>query len=121
MEFIIWDKEAKEFIYPCLYWFEENLISDIEDLEHSEYELFMYICKTDINNKKIYADCSVVEFYEINKAIGVHKKHGFFKYDKERLRYMVYLLEDDIFIPYDEQRVHKMKIIGTLQENNYAN
>lgn len=82
-----------------------------------------FIGKTDIDGKKIYADCSVVEFDDYSLITGV-KKDAFratFTYSKKHLGYIFKLIKQgDEFINdemlYYKDKVKNLKVIGTLQE-----
>ena len=87
-----------------------------------------YIGKKDINDKKIYSDCSIVEFeypkYEVGTTVqDGHNKHvGYFKFNENTLSYMIYMQNKDG----SEYRWHfadifsdikNIKIIDTIQKN----
>ena len=120
-EFIVWDKKIKMF------WEQKDIITmsrkiiklfDEEwfHVDDEDFTYHNYIGKTDINNKKIYADCSIVEFfYPSNHILEVFNKEiGVFKYDKERLQYLIYGNDGE---RYDIKGLKNIKIIDTIQEN----
>lgn len=95
--------------------------------EKVDCDFFDYIGKTDINGKKIYPDCSIVEF-EIILRRSVLPIKGYFYFDKTSLKYKIKVLEDlgDDgrtyglgTIPYSTYRteIENLKIIDTIQEN----
>lgn len=76
----------------------------------------------DINHKKIYADCSIVEFdyfvgfWEYKKAIGV------FFWDNERLKYRLNIIENNnaygkVIWNFEPRENKNFKIIDTIQQN----
>lgn len=132
-EFTVWDNLEEEFIdeeYIARYshgiLFKADIDNELIDLLHNEnddknrYVSFDYIRKTDINDKKIYADCSIFEFEYRDIA-----RVGFFNFDDLCSRYiikaeMLIASERASFmevIYYHPDEVTNIKIIGTLQEN----
>jgi len=126
-EFIVWDEENERFtdlnefqnqvFMNCdgkIEWFSHTGMSDAD----FQFRPLRYIGKTDINDKKIYADCSVVEFLLCNVYF-----HGVYIFDSVELRYFIKVFKDDTGIvkePYEIQyslNIKNLKIIGTLQEN----
>ena len=128
-EFIVWDKHRNIFtdkyvnIRPdgTLWKLTRNKLVNCKD---SRYEVFNYIGKKDINNKKIYADSSIVEFeiYIVNTDYTEDVEYtlnGVFTYNYDELRYEIVILNDDKFIclNYDTEVQRNFKIIDTIQEN----
>ena len=127
-DFIVWDKHQNRFtdryvnIRPdgTLWKLTRSVLVPCKD---TRYEVFNYIGKKDINNKKIYADSSIVEFennYLKSGIWSVCRLKGIFIFDSEKLKYKIELLDNDIykclFLQYDE-KVYDFKIIDTIQEN----
>lgn len=109
-EFIVWDNEENIFI--------ENFASEVYEplndlLSNKSYDFLPYIVITDINNNKIYADCSIVEFDD-----GLKTK-GYFTYIPEELRYILRILNSDILeeLRADRWDIYRIKIIDTIQQN----
>lgn len=70
----------------------------------------------DINDNKIYANCSIVEF---NNSQLWNKHIGIFFYNKDKLCYQIKIIDGirkDEIIPYDRY-CSDFKIIDTIQEN----
>ena len=131
-EFIVWDKELKQFnVWSDNYFiFQNGTIGwiSIEGIEREENSIALpYIGKTDINGKKIYADCSIVEFdfrYIEICDLEPWKLVGYFKFNINTLRYEIKILdiknENKIAwrsLDYDEDLMSNIKIIDTVQEN----
>lgn len=117
-EFIVWDKAFKIFRNKLPFNYCIDLDGKIKIFENKtivrnaeDMYLFNYIGIKDINNEKIYADCSIVEFKYINK-----KLQGYFKFDKFKLKYFIILLNNKT-LEYDPYNILNIKVIGTLQEN----
>ncbi len=79
-----------------------------------------YIGKKDINDKKIYSDCSIVEF-EVIKGVIIK---GFFYFDTDDLSYSIKVISDDTGIITKKEQYNLsyqkdfiFKIIDTIQEN----
>ena len=79
---------------------------------HEKFELIKHIGKKDISDKKIYADCSIVEFEDVH--LNLHK--GYFQYSNTSLKYFIRLL-CGATVDYDFYRYGNFKIIDTIQEN----
>jgi hypothetical protein len=124
-EFIVWDKMTNNFV--DLKEFENQVFIDcngqinwfsFEGMSNKCITLdsFQYIGKKDINDKKIYADCSIVEFEREN--IGYR---GYFTFDKDMLFYKIKLLPERrggiISFKYNPFEIENLKIIDTIQEN----
>ena len=142
-EFIVWDKELEFFGESNKYLINCNgdLFFDNNDkyLYNQTDKLVAcnYIGLKDINNNKIYADCSIVEFdfeYKstqpkrlenglsqstVYSQIQKTKLKGWFEYNNEELRYEINILNDSDFIClwYQIGDMRNLKIIDTIQEN----
>lgn len=122
-EFIVWysngtDKFNKEFTL-------DDLISQLHYDEICDSPLLkdykvIEICQSvglkDINNNKIYADCSIVEFQWANRFRNIQTDWGVFKYDLDYLQYLIYEENEDINKS-SIKEVFNIKIIDTIQEN----
>jgi len=109
-EFIVWDNEENVFI--------DNFASEdyepLNDLfKNSRYDFLRNIGKTDIENNKIYADCSIVEF---TVADYKTKDIGYFTYDSDYTSYLVKNLRG-VALKYSKKFIRNLKIIDTIQEN----
>lgn len=90
-EFIVWDKYNKKFTNKNFILANGRFEDDFYEHEviNELFSFHQYINKKDINNKKIYADCSIVEFeYEVGNA----KHIGFFYYNEYTLGYKIKIL-----------------------------
>jgi len=124
-EFIVWD--GKEFINKDEYRFvidlkgmlleRSNTVTLIQP--NNKHKYFNYIGKTDISDKKIYADCSVFEFEFTERNNKKFSYTGWFEFNYEDLRYEINILNNSkaVCLWYDNGRIDNLKIIGTLQEN----
>ena len=118
-EFIVWDKEEKEFIRE----FASEVYEPLNDLlANDSYDFLLYIGKTDINNKKIYADSSIVEFEFVDEKLqNSHHVFGYFYFNKTELKYWLKILKCDTLkyghIGFVNSRFNHIKIIDTIQEN----
>ena len=121
-EFIVWDKEKKEFLkdvrvdmngdlYPMDDMAEENFSIDCNKITAHQY-----IGKTDINDNKIYADCSIVEI-GFSWQESKDRAKGFFQYDKAGLCYVIWDIAKNDYIDFDLTKMQYMEIIDTIQEN----
>jgi hypothetical protein len=126
-EFTVWNKSRKEFIEEKYlnmyassadgkYFFDCSDPYEYSDTLYSEnsYEIFNYIGLTDIDCKKIYVDCSIVEFLESDGSVYAK---GYFVYDDKLLSYKVFDLDDNVFYKYSDFIAFKTKVIDTIQEN----
>ncbi len=77
-------------------------------------EAFQYIGKKDIENNKIYADCSIVEWEHQEQ-----KYQGYFNFNKKYLRYEIHPFVDFETTPIEFFYIQEksFKIIDTIQEN----
>jgi len=109
-EFIVWDEARKSFIdYEAINEFNKPSLKDIN--------VFAYIGLNDIDDKKIYADCSIIEF-EFGTGGEYHKMTGYFSYNNQTLRYEIKDVNKReaiyLWTGYIEKEI---KIIDTIQEN----
>ena len=149
-EFKIWDKYKKCFakqittfkfdrdgkVNLVVYLNKANKSREILDSEKvfcNEFTIHKSIGIKDINNKPIYADCSIVEFDFIYfETIGSQsdkvKARGYFTYNNETLGYdlmffhnWINLMPNYLINNYlekeDTKRASNFKIIDTIQEN----
>lgn len=120
-EFIVWSKTNKKYLNGdefvldntgnVYFWNNDNTLSPFK-----RYELFNYIGINDINNNKIYADCSIVEFQWTNNFGNIQTDWGVFRYDLDYLQYLIYEENEDINKS-SIKDVFNLKIIDTIQEN----
>ena len=124
-EFIVWDEEAEIFIDEAkcilangtLFRNEKDFANEISD----DLSMFFSIGLKDINNQKIYADSSIIEFDYMN---DLYK--GYFYFDKKELMYFIKILESSFVhfnkdsgscFAYTNLKICDFKIIDTMQEN----
>jgi hypothetical protein len=119
-EFIVWDEDLERFQNEDGLLLNENLKvcnSMGELLEEKIYKPLFGIGLTDIDGKKIYADCSIVEF-EFGTGGEYHKMTGYFSYNNQTLRYEIKDVNKReaiyLWTGYIEKEI---KIIDTVQEN----
>lgn len=124
-EFIVWDTKlfkawnGKKFIgneIQIVNGLDEMYCGDIEELI-----FFPYIGKTDINDKKIYADSSIVKFEFAYGGKWIPLK-AYFQYNLDELRYEAHLVDSPdkniwSVLSYDMFKFKDLKIIDTIQEN----
>jgi len=92
----------------------EGLKMLYDDLKKEE----SYIGKTDINNKKIYAGRSIVEFeFTKDRFTPKRKAIGYYTYNSLELSFMIKLLDDKNEENYLYRFTGATKIIDTIQEN----
>ena len=124
-ECVFWDSEDSKFINWEEVSFTKDkgddfviVIKEIDPIYSSGrlYDSFDYIGLKDINNNKIYADCSIVEFQWGNGFGNVQTDWGVFKYDLDYLQYLIYEENEDINKS-SIKEVSNIKIIDTIQEN----
>jgi len=93
-EFIVWDEEEERFIDETKCIFKDGTLFRNEKAFANEISddltMFWSVGKTDINNKKIYTDCSIVEFKE--PYHGSELK-GSFVWCNETLRYKISIIQ----------------------------
>lgn len=110
-EFIAWNNKTKKFTD----WSTIRKFRNFEKLlSLNHVDLMQYIGKTDINDKKIYAESSIVEFLFND---GTVYTRGYFVFNKKFLSYFVYDLEDKKHYKFNNFISNYIKIIDTIQEN----
>jgi len=123
-EFIVWDKILKKFIGKSGKTTDMCTIRNDGLLSlNNDAEMFFYIGLKDINNNKIYADCSIIEFEHLKKQLK-----GYFWFDKYELRYKIVIDTSLAFggitklttVEYN-QDIKNIKIIDTIQEREVRN
>ena len=129
-EFIIWDKGKERFPTSDNFLIDsKGFISNLnnEQLDENTYIPLYYIGKTDINDKKIFADSSIVESritYDVGGTFETLR--GWFRFNSERLNYefIVPVNHNNGMKPreiYNYSKLHykmsNLKVIGSLQEN----
>ena len=146
-EFIVWDKKSKKFrplncivyntsghydldkkdidikLVNCWgqpfkgYETEDSNPNILVKREKGQFTIHKAIGKTDINNKKIYADSSIVEFkYKSNHPLSILKEEkGVFIFYNPLLQYCIRTFEENEL--YTIQGLRDLKIIDTIQEN----
>lgn len=121
-EFIVWDEEKKAFNKNEVWMDRFGAFYTLPELSYSEtkgkfwdrhsMKTFNYIGKTDINENKIYADCSIVEIeyglYSTRRTIV-----GYFSYNSSFCRYDFIGNESN----FNFTLINSIKIIDTIQEN----
>jgi hypothetical protein len=123
-ECVFWDSEDSKFIN----WEEVSFTKDkgddfvilIKEIDHIYssarlYDSFDYIGLNDINNNKIYADSSIVEF-TASGSHGYTQLKGYFHFLKEDLKYIIKTFTHGSF-DFNKQLYKNFKIIDTIQEN----
>ena len=79
----------------------------------------MMSCK-DIEDNKIYADSSIVEFDFLEELHKTIKLRGFFTWNDIELRYEIDMhasYNPFVCLYYNDVRMSNFKVVGTLQEN----
>jgi len=129
-EFIVWDKKYLKFLEDDFVLFNGMIYRDTRDFENdinsNDLEILRHIGKTDINNKKIFADSSIVEFnfLPFGETETVTYK-GFVKYNQDRFRFEIEVIShcdkdgDNYIFDLGKciDRITNIKIIDTIQEN----
>jgi len=130
-EFIAWDRKEESFKYSGkdkYYEFTpfQGLCKYYTDEVEDRFTFHKHIGIKDINEKKIYADCSIIEFDFTGFGETESERYkGFIKWNNERYRYDI-----EVFSHGDKDgdnyifnlgkcinRIETLKIIGTLQED----
>lgn len=119
-EFMVWDDIGKEFIKDVTSFISFNSNGTINCFNgFGDTKYFKAIGLKDIDNKEIYADCSIVEILINHKSAGNRLSIGYFKFNKEYLRYEVVFI--DGYMKSKTEFYHlfmsNIKIIDTIQEN----
>ena len=129
-EFVVWDKNLKRFEDLNCTWLEFGLEVEptlvnsgavgYERIATTNISVHNYIGKKDINDEKIYADSSIVEFEALNGInTRIEIETGVFRYNSTSLRYEIQLIIDGKYgcqYVYNKYVVN-LKIIDTIQEN----
>lgn len=130
-EFIVWDNKRKQFmgdgeviisnygenkIQAC-----PNSMEYINDSTHNYYEdsrwtFHQYISLKDINNNKIYADCSICKVNYFSSSDWI-SDYCYFSFDTENLRYTVCLINEKEIVDFEASYFDCFEIIDTIQEN----
>lgn len=143
-EFIVWDEKNKNFGQHNVG--KDMSINDFfKFFELSRYfSIHNYIGKIDIEQNKIYENCSIVEFeHKSSRTVlkyetGYIAKQAFiefesivfkayFQYHTDELRYELIILDydksktDSIFsvLSFNMETMSNFKVIGTLQEDKH--
>ena len=115
-EFIIWSNELKQFSESLTL---KEMLKDIcetwDVYEVEECDYFEYIGLKDIDDNKIYADSSIVEF-TASGSHGYTQIKGYFHFSKEDLKYIIRTFTHGSF-DFNKQLYKNFKIIDTIQEN----
>jgi len=156
-EFIVWDKKSKKFRVVSSIVYDTGSVWDIDkekidiklvnlwgqpfnddgeqnpdilvQREPKDFTIHRYIGKTDIENNKIYADSSIVEFecweedFEDGTEINTNENIiCFLTYDKDSLIYNLVDIESNQKISYEycSSDFRNPKIIDTIQENKHG-
>ena len=107
-EFKLWHKKIKEFLRP-----DKFLVFGKDGIANNpDCEICNYIGIKDINNNKIYADSSIIEFF--HKSI---KQIGIVKYSIDSAYYYFDIKNGSGHIPLYMVNFEKIKIIDNIQEN----
>ncbi len=117
-KFIVWDNDEERFIdeskcmWRVLYFHrnEKDFVNEVSD----DLDMFQSIGKQDVYGKEIYPDCSIVEFIEEDTNVFAI---GYLCFDKKRLRYRVYDLDEKKYYKYSEFMSYDIRVIDTIQEN----
>lgn len=129
-EFIVWVKEEKRIDVLISIDYEHGEITCMENQSERTYNFhevsfLPYIGKTDINNKKIYADCSIVEFSVCSLEPFSKKKQtkriGKVRYCNSTCAYEIVVINMSRIEYYDFSgmafEISDIKVIDTIQEN----
>ena len=123
-EFIVWNKRSKAFIRGNDFKINhKGVLVDFMGLRVNSKSFFNYIGKKDINDKKIYAESSIIEFewresLKLDLMPTEHVK-GYFYYNKNTLSYRLIPLNvgSERTEYCDLNKVSNIKIIDSIQEN----
>ena len=116
-EFVVWDNNSKVFID---FWeLNDSLIGML-----NKDELLPYIGKKDIEDNKIYADCSIFEFILETPSVESQSMcyktlRGSFTFNDEDLRYEIDIYDDPDYcvLWYSPEYMSNFRVIDTIQEN----
>lgn len=110
----VWDSNARYFYLDG----EVQFIIETKKPVGKDFTIHQYVGLKDIDDKKIYADSSIVEF-EFG-TISNKKLKGYFKYSNYTLSYHIILVDDGNrgrAFKFDAELMYDIKIIDTIQEN----
>ena len=127
-DIIVFDEDENKFVELEEYCADDGFLdedSPINEkvssfLEHYfGCETFLPLGLKDINDKKIYADSSIVKFKWVEEYIG------YFTYNTDSVRYEIIILKRPTEIKgamfntfdYDQYAMKDFKVIDTIQEN----
>lgn len=122
-KFIVWysngtDKFSKEFTL-------DDLISQLHYDEicdspllkdYKVIEIRQCVGLSDINNNKIYADCSICKVNYFSSSDWI-SDYCYFSFDTENLRYTVCLINEKEIVDFEASYFDCFEIIDTIQEN----
>ncbi len=117
-EFVVWDDYLKEWaLVPNMPIGEET--DRLVLLDNGRYAYHQYTGKTDINDNKIYADCSIVEFELYIGDTESETLNAYFKYNTDDLRFELIILNNWNYsvLWFNPHKTRNFKIIDTIQEN----
>lgn len=125
-ECIFWDNEDNKFIS----WDKVSLVKDKGDdfvivmkeidpicSEGRNFKSFDYIGLNDMNDKKIFADCSILKINYFHSLGDWISDIGYFSFDNETLRYCFTLINENEIVDYDPSYFDSLEIIDTIQVN----
>lgn len=136
-DFIIWDSKYKLFLDEnFLDTLEENgieyeddklyygdeyypicvmdfIIGVNGDIYKDRISKLFYVGLKDINNNKIYANCSILRVNYFHSLSDI----GYFSFDEETLRYCFTLINEKEIVEYELSYFDSLEIIDTIQEN----
>lgn len=112
-EYITWSEELKMFSDSLSL---KELIKDIketwDDYEVEESKFFQYIGLYDCTDRKIYADCTIVELF-----LGLDSFIGYYSFNPKAICYEFIVIEGCENMSLGNRIGSKIKIIDTIQEN----
>lgn len=123
-EYKVWDEDRMCFIDESQCVYSDGTIfrnaRDFEDMISDDLTMLWNIGKTDIDEKNIYADSSIVEFRYFKDMDTIIDLKGYFTFNRNTLSYSLRVFGDnnenlDFFKAH--ARVISLRVIGTLQEN----
>lgn len=125
IECIFWDNEDNKFIswHEVVFTKDKGddfviLMKEIDPICSSGrlYDSFNYIGLNDINNNKIYADCSICKVNYFSSSDWI-SDYCYFSFDTENLRYTVCLINEKEIVDFEASYFDCFEIIDTIQEN----
>lgn len=139
-EFIVWDNKYKLFLDDNfkdtiqdngidyeedeLYYGDEYyplcpmdfIMGDDGDRYKDRISKLFYVGLDDINNNKIYADCSICKVNYFSSSDWI-SDYCYFSFDTENLRYTVCLINEKEIVDFEASYFDCFEIIDTIQEN----